>query len=155
MKIKVILWLSVSLLLTSVFYFLIGDQKPFQKIIYGNHISQSFNLIKSVVAPVVKDNQNYYLYNNLDTNQFTIDEEYLIKLGFSALSQLFNNNILSNQSLPIFVTAIKKGELNLLKGLIRSIQDFYSQAFLLIFDLYLDKDESKEVSLLSHSPHLF
>lgn len=151
MKIKVIFWLSASLLLTSVFYILICDKKPFQKIIYDNHLSQSFNLIKSVVVPVVKDNQNYYLYNNLEKSDYTIDQESSTQLTWNALPPLFNDHLLTNQSLPILVTVVKRGEVTLLKALLKSIQKFYSQAFLLIFDVHLDRGESDEVSLPSSS----
>lgn len=147
MKIKGLLLLIICILVSIVFYCLVGDQKPLEGIIYDNHLSQSLVKIKNAVVPAVEENRNYYLYSSTQQKSNTeLKEKYLKHLGFTENPRLFPDHVWTNVSLPVFVTAIKSNEIPFVKEIVKSLQDFYPDASLLVYDLNLDEDEAETVS---------
>ncbi|RWS12444.1 uncharacterized protein B4U79_11706 [Dinothrombium tinctorium] len=136
MRIKGILLLLLCILITSVFYCLIGDQKP----PFGTLVSETHRQISQLVVPAVSDLSSS---NNQQSSE-ELDEK-LRELGF--FSENANANW-QNISLPMFVTAVKSGETQIVKGFIRSIQDFYPDASLLLYVLDLDDDEISLINRL-------
>lgn len=146
-RIKAFILLVSCIVVTSIFYCYIGEQRPLENI-YENNLSQSIAKIKKVVVPAVEENRNYYLSNNYanTVNSEEFNEKYLENLGFIGQPRYYPDQVWTNVSLPVFVTAIKSGESSTLKQIVASLQDYYSNATLIVFDLSLDEDEVKTVS---------
>lgn len=147
-RIRAFLLLVICILVTSILYCLFGsEQKPLQNI-YNNNLSSSIDKIKRVVVPAVEENRNYYLNpSNLVTNQGYLDK-YLNSLGFTKNVRLFPDNVWTNVSLPVFVTAITSRESSSLRELLKSLQDYYPEATIIVYDLNLDDEEAYLVSIL-------
>ena len=143
MRIKGLLLLVLCVLLTSIFYSLIGNEKHFGQIYDSDQLYTSIVKIKKVVVPAVAEKSAYYLRASRSSD---ISVKYLHHLGFTADPRLFPTDTWSNVSLPVFVTAIKTGEFPLIRGLVRSINEYYSKATLIVYDLNLDDQEADQVS---------
>lgn len=152
MKIKGFILLIICLVLSTLFYCLVGDQKPLEGIIYDNHFSQSLVKIKNVVVPAVQENRNYYLNSNTQQKSNTeLKEKYLKNLGFTNNPRLFPSSFWNNVSLPVFVTAIKNNEIHYAQELIKSMQESYPEASLLTYLLDMDEEETEEVTKFCNS----
>ncbi|RWS32024.1 uncharacterized protein B4U80_11628 [Leptotrombidium deliense] len=143
MRIKGILLLMLCIFITSVFYCLVGDQKPsFENFVSETHrqLSQPLIKLRDVVVAPVAEKSSYYLSNNNQENKEELSEKYLRELGFGEATST-NTDLWKNISLPVFVTAVKSGEIQLVKGFIKSIQEFYPTANLLLYGLDLDDED--------------
>lgn len=148
MRIKGPILLMICILVTSIFYCLIGDPKPsLQNIVSETHrqLSQPLKRLKDAVVPAVADSSNYYLGNDREPDS-QLSDKYLRALGFVDSPRLFPSDVWHNVTLPVFVSAIKSGEANLAAGFVKSLQDHLPEYNLVLYDLGLDQDEITLVS---------
>lgn len=149
MRIKGPILLMICILVTSIFYCLIGDPKPsLQNIVSetNRQLAQPLKRLKEVVVPAVADSSNYYLRSDQEPNS-QLTDKYLRQLGFVDSPRLYPSDVWHNVTLPVFVSAIKNGQANLAAGFVKSLQDHLPEYTLVLYDLGLDEDEITLVSV--------
>lgn len=135
MRLKGALLLLVCILITSVFYCLLGDTKPsLNELVSETH--RQLSHLKGVVAPQTQASEG----------PEEVNEKYLRTLGFVDKPRLFPDNVWTNVSLPVFVTAVTSTQIHLVTGFIKSLQEHLTDTTLLVYDLGLDDSEILSVS---------
>lgn len=152
MRIKGYLILMLCIVITSVFYCIIGDPKPsLQNIVSetNRQLSQPLKRLKDVVVPAVADSSSYYLGGTNNADEQSELNEKLESLGFVEPPRLFPADVWRNATLPVFVSAVKNGEADPAVAFIRSVQINLPDTTLILYDLGLDDDE---LNLVSYRP---
>lgn len=148
MRIKGYLILMLCIVITSVFYCIIGDPKPSLSNIVtetNRQLSQPLKRLKDAVVPAVADSSSYYLGGTANNDeQSELNEKYLSRLGFVEPPRLWPTNVWRNASLPVLVTAIRDVDAGL--AFIRSVQLNLPDSTLVVYDLGLDDEENGLVS---------
>lgn len=150
-KIKGPLLLLTCILVTSVFYCLIGDPKPSLSTIVTETNRQLASPLKRLRQVVIEDTPSYYETSS-DPRSGRTDEEsnhlldqYLAQLGFTSNPKLFNPS--SNDSqLPIFVTSIKPGQIDFVPAFVTNFHENFPDTDLIVFSVLLDDDDLNSVS---------
>ena len=151
MRVKGYLLLMICVLISSIFYCIIGDPKPsLQNIVTetNRQFQQPLKRLKEVVGPAVADSSNYYLGSNDEQSDHELNEKYLKALGFVENPRLYPADIWRNATLPILVTAVKTGQVDEAINFLKAAQFNLPETTVIVYDLGLD---DSDVDLVSNS----
>lgn len=153
-KIKGPLLLLTCILVTSVFYCLIGDPKPSLSNIVTETNRQLAQPLKRLRQVVIQDTPNYYLTDPTDPEVVEANrllDQYLLQLGFTSNPKLFNQSIDSEPYFPTFVTSIKPGQIDFVPAFVKNFHENFPDVDLIAFAVQLDDDDLNSVSHSSPS----
>lgn len=154
-KIKGPILLLTCILVTSIFYCLIGDPKPSLSSIVtetNRQLAQPLQRLRQVVVSQEEDTPNYYLSNSIDPEVVQSNrllDQYLAHLGFTSNPRLFNQSTINpsvDQSYPVFVTSIKPGQIDFVPAFIKNFHENFPDVDLIAFAIQLDDDDLNSVS---------
>ena len=139
----------ICVLITSIFYCIIGDPKPsLQNIVSetNRQLQQPLKRLKEVVVPAVADSSNYYLGSNDEQSDHELNEKYLKALGFADNPRLYPVDIWRNATLPILATAVKSSQVDEAINFLKAAQANLPETSVILYDLGLDDDDVDLVS---------
>lgn len=148
-KIKGPLLLLTCILVTSIFYCLIGDPKPSLSNIVTETNRQLAQPLKRLRQVVIQDTPNYYLTEQSDPEEIEANrllDQYLAQLGFISNPRLFNQSIDSIDTFPVFVTSIKPGQIDFVPAFVKNFHENFPDLDLIAFAIQLDDDDLNSVS---------
>ena len=148
-KIKGPLLLLTCILVTSVFYCLIGDPKPSLSNIVSETNRQLAQPLKRLRQVVIQDTPNYYLTEQSDPEELEANrllDQHLARLGFTSNPRLFNQSTDLESSFPIFATSIKPGQIDFVPAFVKNFHENFPDVDLIAFAIQLDDDDLNSVS---------
>lgn len=157
-KIKGPILLLTCILVTSIFYCLIGDPKPSLASIVtetNRQLAQPLKRLRQVVISQEEDTPSYYLTDSSDPEVVESNrllDQYLAQLGFTSNPRLFNQSTIdpADQSTtsfpPVFVTSIKPGQIDFVPAFIKNFHENFPDVDLIAFAIQLDDDDLNSVS---------
>ena len=162
-KIKGPLLLLTCILVTSVFYCLIGDPKPSLSTIVTETNRQLASPLKRLRQVVIQDTPSYRTSSDPSSSDDGEEEsesnhlldQYLAQLGFTSNPRLFDpssNNSYDSEpaNLPIFVTSIKPGQIDFVPAFVKSFHENFPDTDLIAYSILLDDDDLNSVSFVFH-----
>lgn len=137
MKSRNLLFLLACFIASSVFVYLLSDQRPTLHTIVTETHKQLNNL---------KDN-----LKATERKELITDKKYLKALGFTANPRLYPTSVWHNVTLPIVVTAVSSGDAKQAIGFVGAVRHHLPDRNMVIYDLGLGDFESSVIAQICNT----